>query len=42
MDYHSKDLEDKVNEYDWKINDVANDEDMQHNAASNRDEREVI
>ena len=33
MDYHIKDLEDKVNEYDRKTNDVANDEDIQDNVA---------
>ena len=30
MKYYSKDLEEKVNEYDQKINDAANGEAVQH------------
>ena len=34
MNYHSKDLKDKVNEYDRKIIDVTNCEHMQHVAVA--------
>ena len=42
MYYHSKDLEDKVNEYDRKIDNVANSEVVQYVAAQAKELKEKL